>query len=159
MAVALQGWHPGEVTIQRQLGFEDAVKDSWRIVSNNMPSQHRIFHTSNLNFIPVTTIDQDGRPWASIMAGLGGEIGFVQSPSARELTITAQLWDGDPLLDTATAWVNPRDINHHERQLIAGLGIELSTRRRNKFAGKIESIQSLKNSIFRFAVNVNEALG
>ncbi|KAJ5590220.1 hypothetical protein N7450_004192 [Penicillium hetheringtonii] len=159
MAVALQGWHPGEVTIQRQLGFEDAVKDSWRIVSNNMPSQHRIFHTSNLNFIPVTTIDQDGRPWASIMAGLGGEIGFVQSPSARELTITAQLWDGDPLLDTATAWVNPQDINHHERQLIAGLGIELSTRRRNKFAGKIESIQSLKNSIFRFAVNVNEALG
>lgn len=159
MAVALQGWHPGEVAIQRQLGFEDAVRDSWQVVSKNMPPQHRIFHTSNLNFIPVTTIDKYGRPWASIMAGPGGEIGFVQSPSPRELTITARLWDGDPLLDTASSWENSQSINPKQRQLIAGLGIELSTRRRNKFAGKIKNIRPLINSIFRFDVNVNEALG
>lgn len=157
MAVALQGWHPGEVAIQQHLGFADAVSDRWRAVGKIMPDQHRLFHTSNLNFIPLTVIDKHGRPWASIMAGAGGEIGFVRSPDPRTLSIRALTWNGDPLLDTANAWINEKD--RTERYLTAGLGIEFSTRRRNKFAGLIKNIYPLGDTNFRFDINVNEALG
>lgn len=159
MAVALHGWHPGEVAIQRHLGFADAVSDRWPIVANFLPDQHRLFHTSNLNFIPVTAIDKHGRPWASIMAGAGGEIGFVKSPSPQTLSIVARLWEGDPMLDNVTAWMKDTDLYETDSHLIAGLGIEFSTRRRNKFAGSIDGIQPLGNSRFRFEINVNEALG
>ncbi|KAJ5988515.1 hypothetical protein N7481_003725 [Penicillium waksmanii] len=148
MAVALHGWHPGEVAIQRHLGFADAVSDSWPIVARSMPDQHRLFHTSNLNFIPVTAIDKHGRPWASIMAGPGGEIGFVTSPSRQTLSIVASLWDGDPILETVAAWMKDSGIYETDNHLIAGLGIEFSTRRRNKFAGRIDDIHPLGTRIF-----------
>ena len=104
-ATALLGWHPGELAIQRKLGYADAVSDAWARVGSFMPEQHRLFHTSNLPFIPMTTLDAEGRPWASIVAGPTGDIGFVNSPDPRTLVINARLWDGDPLLDTAKAWI------------------------------------------------------
>lgn len=126
-----------------------------------MPEQHRLFYTSNLHFIPVTTIDEYGRPWASIMAGPAGDVGFVESPNHQTLSITARLWAGDPLLDTAAAWMKskPSEADGSERFLTAGLGIEFSTRRRNKFAGRIENVCHVGNSCLRFDINVNEALG
>lgn len=157
MAVALQGWHPGEVSIQRRLGFADAVSDRWRYVGKSMPDQHRLFHTSNLSFIPVTTIDEHGRPWASIMAGQGGNIGFVQSPSPQALSIHACLWDGDPMLRMVEKW-RGNGISAAEQLLTAGLGIEFSTRRRNKFAGRIQNVRGLGSNAI-FDVEVNEALG
>lgn len=161
MTAALQGWHPGEVAVQRRLGFADAVSHRWQIVGKYMPEQHRLFYASNLNFIPVTTIDEHGRAWASIMAGPAGDIGFVESPTQQTLSITARLWDGDPLLDTAAAWLRNMSsaAGNSERFLTAGLGIEFSTRRRNKFAGRIENVCLVGNSCIRFDVNINEALG
>lgn len=161
MAAALHAWHPGEVAVQRRLGFADAVSHRWRNITNYMPEQHRLFHTHNLHFIPITTIDAHGRPWASIVAGPTGDIGFVKSPNHQALSITARLWDGDPLGDTAAAWIarEPPDVDASERFLTAGLGIEFSTRRRNKFAGRIEDVSQAGNSCIQFDINVNEALG
>lgn len=158
---ALHGWHPGEVAIQRKLGYADAVKDHSSIVGSFMPQQHRIFHTSNLPFIPVTTLDNEGRPWASIVSGSTGAIGFVESPNARTLSIHARVWDGDPLLDTFRAWASlrhPQD-TIAERFLIAGLGIEFSTRRRNKFAGLIQGVQRLTASDYQIDLAINETTG
>lgn len=126
-----------------------------------MPEQHRLFYTSNLHFIPVTTIDEHGRPWASIMAGAAGNIGFVKSPNPQTLSITARVWDGDPILNTTAAWIKdkPFETDNSERFLTAGLGIEFSTRRRNKFAGHIENICPSGDSNIRFDINVNEAVG
>lgn len=161
MTAALQGWHPGEVAVQRRLGFADAVSHRWRNITKHMPEQHRLFYTSNLHFIPVTTIDEYGRPWASIMAGPVGDIGFVESPNHQTLSITTRLWDGDPLLDTAASWLGNKSsaAENSERFLTAGLGIEFSTRRRNKFAGRIENVCHVANSGLRFDINVSEALG
>ncbi|PYI05163.1 hypothetical protein BO78DRAFT_447783 [Aspergillus sclerotiicarbonarius CBS 121057] len=160
---ALQGWHPGELAIQRKLGYSSAVSDSWSYIKNFMPEQHRIFHTSNLPFIPMTTIDEYGRPWASIVAGSTGEVGFVESPDPQTLSIHARLWDGDPLLNTVKTWLNP---NHPqptppERFLTAGLGVEFSTRRRNKFAGRIKHVSAATNSHsdYRIDIAVTETLG
>jgi hypothetical protein len=158
---ALHGWHPGELAIQRKLGFADSVKDRWPIVRNSMPEQQRIFHTSNLPFIPTTTFDEDGRPWASIVAGPNGSIGFVQSPDDRTLSVYAQIWDGDPLLDTVRSWVDGKDQRDvlSRRSLIAGLGIEFSTRRRNKFAGRIQNVQQVTKSDYQIDLNITETTG
>ena len=161
MPTALPGWHPGELIIQEKLGFADAVKDSWKNVGDFMPEQHRIFHTSNLPFIPVTTVDDEGRPWAAIVAGTTGEIGFVQSPDPETLSINAHLWDGDPLLDTLKTLTGLGDnlATAPERLLLAGLGIEFSTRRRNKFAGAVKSVKSRSDQEYQININVTEAMG
>jgi predicted pyridoxine 5'-phosphate oxidase superfamily flavin-nucleotide-binding protein len=158
---ALHGWHPGEVAIQRKLGYADAVRDHWSIVGSFMPQQHRIFHTSNLPFIPVTTLDDDGRPWASIVSGSTGAIGFVKSPDARTLSIHARVWDGDPLLDTFRAWssLKSREDAISDRFLTAGLGIEFSTRRRNKFAGFIRGMQQVTASDYQIDLAITETTG
>ncbi|KAJ5666105.1 uncharacterized protein N7477_008553 [Penicillium maclennaniae] len=157
---ALHGWHPGELTIQRKLGFANAATDGWSRISNFMPEQHRLFHTSNLPFIPIATLDEEGRPWASIVAGSTGESGFVESPDPRTLTFHTRLWEGDPLLDTARAWVdqNGRKATR-ERFLTAGLGIEFSTRRRNKFAGSIRGVRRWSDADYQVDVEVTEAIG
>ena len=167
MSTALQGWHPGELAIQHKLGYSTAVSNSWSVIKNFMPEQHRIFHTSNLHFLPITTIDEDGRPWASIVAGSTGEPGFIESPDPQTLSIHARLWTGDPLLNTLKTWLNPNPNNQQttppERYLTAGLGIEFSTRRRNKFAGRIQHVTPSTSTSttldYRIDIHVTEALG
>lgn len=157
---ALLGWHPGELAIQRKLGYADAVSDAWARISSFMPEQHRLFHSSNLPFIPMTTLDDEGRPWASIVAGSTGDIGFVNSPDARTLVINARLWDGDPLLDTARAWITSKHQTAvPEMFLTAGLGIEFSTRRRNKFAGLIRRVTCQRDLEYQIDLNVSQTIG
>ena len=158
---ALQGWHPGELAVQRKLGFADAVGNYWRRIGSSLPEQHRNFHTSNLHFLPITTIDENGRPWASVVAGSTGNIGFVKCPDSQTLTISAGMWEGDPLLDTLEAWLNPshRLNTGPERFLVAGVGIDFATRRRNKFAGLIQSVSSTTRLEYLFDLHVTEALG
>jgi predicted pyridoxine 5'-phosphate oxidase superfamily flavin-nucleotide-binding protein len=109
MPAALQGWHPGEVALQRELGYADGVSEKWANIDNDMREQHHIFHTSNLPFIPITTLDDRGRPWGSVLAGPIGEMGFVKSPDAQTLTVDARVWDGEPLLSTIRTWVCQQD--------------------------------------------------
>jgi predicted pyridoxine 5'-phosphate oxidase superfamily flavin-nucleotide-binding protein len=161
VASGLKGWHDGELSVQQALGFASAVKDSWTLIEDGMREQHRTFHCSNIPFVPITTIDEKGRPWSAIAAGPTGEPGFIESPDANTLIIRAKFWDGDPFLATARdlldvaheAEVNP------ERYLSAGLGIEFPTRRRNKFAGCIDSIHLVTGGRFEVHLHVTEATG
>ena len=161
MATALQGWHPGELEMQRKLGYADAVSDRWQLAENFMQEQHRIFHTSNLPFIPITTSDDSGRPWASIVAGATGEIGFVRSPDANTLIIKTRLWNGEPLLNTIETWLDlkRRQKADPERFLTAGLGIEFTTRRRNKFAGLITAVKQVTQLDYELKLCIDETLG
>jgi hypothetical protein len=161
MTMALQGWHPGEVKLQYKLGYADAARDKWQHVENAMREQHRIFHTSNLPFIPITTLDDHGRPWGSIAAGASGKIGFVKSPDSNTLITDVRLWDGEPLLDTMSTWLDlqKRGVTIPERFLTAGIGIEFSTRRRNKFAGFIKNVKQHKGRNYELSIQVTEALG
>jgi predicted pyridoxine 5'-phosphate oxidase superfamily flavin-nucleotide-binding protein len=160
MPSALKGWHPGEVAIQQKLGFDEAIRTGWQLNENLMREQHRAFHSSNLPFIPVTTFDDQGRPWAALLAGRDGKIGFIQSPNAYSLTVKARLWPGEPLLQTAEAWLVSRSPNLTQmRYLTAGIGIELATRRRNKFAGRISDVKKVGAFDFEMILTVNQALG
>ena len=156
MPTDLKGWHQGERTIQGKLGFGDAIRMSYTYNSSYMPEQHRVFHTSNIPFIPVTILDESGRPWGSVFAGKGGEVGFVKSSDERSLSMDLVSWEGDPLLRNLGGWRK----DEKGRVLAAGIGIELSTRRRNKFAGWIEN-SSVGNSTtdVHLEMHVNQALG
>ncbi|KAJ3499588.1 hypothetical protein NLG97_g206 [Lecanicillium saksenae] len=161
MTTALHGWHAGEAAIQQKLGYGAAVAGSWRVTENFMREQHRIFHTSNLHFLPITTLDKDGRPWAGFAAGSNGNIGFVTSPDKNTLKLNMKLWESDPLVDTLETWLDPvqRCDAPPERFLIAGVGIEFSTRRRNKFAGRIKAVRKIAEMGYEVVLFVNEALG
>ncbi len=52
---ALKGWHPGEAAVQSIMNLPGRVDIS--AVVNHLPDQHRIFHSTRLHFLPVTTLD------------------------------------------------------------------------------------------------------
>ncbi|CAG8909085.1 unnamed protein product [Penicillium egyptiacum] len=169
----IKGWHPGETAIQTKLGFSTAVSSKWTAVEPQLREQHRIFHTSNLSFIPMTVIDKDGRPWAGIAAGRDGRVGFVRGPDLKTLVFGVRVWKGEPLgcvlrdlTSSTTNSGNGVEMEKRERALTAGLGIEFSTRRRNKFAGIIRDVVPNSDEAggkegldYVLEVDVNEAVG
>lgn len=128
--VPLPGWdleeapfHAGEMAVQTQAGVrEKAEVGGRRSIRRYMPDQHRQFF-EQLPFIVLGGIDAHGRPWATLRIG---EPGFVSSPDARTLRIAGQTLPGDPL-----------DGCWHTGSALGGLGIEPSTRRRNRVNGVV----------------------
>ncbi|KAL4818806.1 hypothetical protein BDW67DRAFT_155989 [Aspergillus spinulosporus] len=156
MTTALQGWHPGETKLHNLLHFPSSIATRYAAVENQLREQHRIFHTSNLPFIPLTVINRDGRPWAGIAAGRSGELGFVSSPDLKTLVFGVRVWAGEPLAAILHSW-NGKEVGLGT--LTAGLGIEFTTRRRNKFAGTIRDVRVKGEGEYVVRVEVNEALG
>lgn len=134
MSHGLAGWHRGERAIQQKIGVDGPMRQAYTWIDAEMPEQHREFHTTRLPFLPVTTLDESGRPWTSILAGPTGELGFITSPSYTELRMNIKVWDGDPFFENTKSFGK-------KKVLIAGIGIELSTRRRNKLAGHITNLE------------------
>lgn len=153
MSVALNGWHAGERSIHSRLNYTGPMAMAYTWIQDSMPEQHRVFHSKNLPFVPLTTLDNDGRPWSCIAAGKDGKPGFISSPNESELDLDVKSWPGDPLLD------NLDQIPSHGKALIAGIGIEFSTRRRNKFAGSVFEVQKTGYLSRRIRLRVNQAIG
>ncbi|KAH7908707.1 hypothetical protein BJ138DRAFT_1115608 [Hygrophoropsis aurantiaca] len=146
---ALKGWHPGEQAVQKIIHLPERV--SIKAIVNKLPEQHRIFHTSRLHFLPVTTLDDQGRPWASILCSLDGTPAFISSPTDTSLHVKAHLWPGDPISDNF--------VNLGPRQpLASGIGIEVATRRRNKFAGRVSDV-TFNGLDISLHLSVDQALG
>ncbi len=116
-------FHEGEITLQQRLGVDDKLaKIGPKYIRTFMPDQHRQFF-EQLPFVLVGGVDQQGHPWATF---LSGQSGFIQSPNDTHLNIGAKLPAGDPLEGALTGG-----------QKVGLLGIELSTRRRNRLNGLI----------------------
>jgi hypothetical protein len=125
MTGATSPFHAGEQTIQRHAGVHDRIALKGRaIIRDYMPEQHRAFFAA-LPFMVVALADQNGHPWATT---LSGPPGFMKSANENLLTIKAWLDPGDPLHSCIRDDVP-----------IGGLGIEFSTRRRNRINGRIEN--------------------
>src|SRR5260370_15555043 len=104
-----------------------------------MPEQHRHFF-AQLPYLFVGAIDAAGWPLATLLTGHSG---FVQSPDPVTLQIAALPDTGDP---AAAALVPDRDIGI--------LGIDFSTRRRNRANGRI-----LSREAGGMRVAVNQSFG
>ena len=85
-------------------------------------------------------LDPVGHPWATILIG---EPGFLSSPDPRTLHIDAYPQDGDP----AASGILPG-------ARIGLLGIELSTRRRNRMNGRV-----IDTDVSGFTVMVEQSFG
>lgn len=131
-------WHRGELAAQKRAGAEDIAVRAAPFLRDHMLQQHRDFHTS-LPFVVMTGQDEQKSLWTTV---LEGQDGFIQSPDERSLTFAATPTDSDPL---AHAITNGTDIGM--------LGIQLSTRRRNRLSGCIRA------SGERLRLDVRQAFG
>ncbi|THG96690.1 hypothetical protein EW026_g5186 [Hermanssonia centrifuga] len=147
----LQGWHRGVRSVHKRLGFEGPMASAYTWIQGEMSEEHRTFNTTRIPFVPVTTLDTLGRPWSSILAGPSGEPGFISSPSWDRLDMDVRVWNGDPFKDNVRT-------SHGKKMLLAGIGIDLSSRQRNKFAGYVSELHQA-GDIYTFKVIVNQAIG
>ncbi|WP_417271571.1 pyridoxamine 5'-phosphate oxidase family protein [Celeribacter sp.] len=115
-------FHEGERTAQERAGVGDVAAWAGGFIRDYLPEQHRDFHRS-LPFLVATGGDAAGQVWVTLLEGAEG---FVTSPDPRQLHLRAHLGADDPLAD---AFVAGGDIGV--------LGIDLATRRRNRFSGTI----------------------
>jgi predicted pyridoxine 5'-phosphate oxidase superfamily flavin-nucleotide-binding protein len=133
-------WHQGELALQAMAGATSRmVEIGRRNVRDYLNEQHREFYPL-LPFIVLGSVDADGRPWATLRAGIPG---FVHAPDDAHLALEVRRDRNDP----ADAGMNDGDS-------IGLLGIELPTRRRNRMNGRIE-----RTSSDCFAVAVEHAFG
>jgi uncharacterized protein len=133
-------FHAGELTIQDRLGVKEQMnKQGRRVIRDYLPEQHRQFF-AQLSYAIVGTVDEAGNPWASILVG---KPGFLTSPNRCTLQVNAQPLYGDPLSTTLKAGID-----------IGLLGIELSTRRRNRLNGIVTKIEAAG-----FEIEVRQCFG
>jgi len=117
-------WHAGERALQASVGLDREKMDRLgrAVLRDYMTAQHRDFF-AELPFVILGSIDAEGMPTASLLAGPPG---FVASPDPRRLDIAARPIPGDPLLVALTPGAP-----------VGLLGIELWTRRRNRMNGHV----------------------
>ncbi len=118
-------FHPGEQQAQERAGVRDKLEKIGRKhIRDYLPDQHREFY-AELPFVLLGSVDDQGRPWASIVAG---QPGFMSSPDPQSLEIAAHLPPGAP----AKVSLGPGSD-------VGLLGLQLETRRRNRLSGHIRS--------------------
>ncbi|NPC58868.1 pyridoxamine 5'-phosphate oxidase family protein [Caenimonas soli] len=133
-------FHEGELAWQERAGSRARLAEAGpRVIRDHMPEQHREFF-AQLPFLLAGTVDAQGQPWASVLAGPPG---FVASPDPRQLLVHAQALPHDPLAETLRAGAP-----------IGLLGIEPHTRRRNRLNGRVT-----RRDEGGFAVRVDQSFG
>jgi len=69
---AASPFHKGEQLAQERVGVRAKVeKLGRRVIRDHLPDQHREFY-SELPFVVLGTVDDEGRPWASLVPGRPG---------------------------------------------------------------------------------------
>ncbi|KAH8926945.1 hypothetical protein BT69DRAFT_1307583 [Atractiella rhizophila] len=147
---ALHSWHPGVKEVQAKVGYTTyGDRMSYRATIDYLPQQHREFYANNVAFLPLTFLDSKSRPWCSFFFPDEEKDFFLRSPNERHVNFHARTWKGDPaewtlLKDKDRKKIKIPDDPYSSGEegviLTAGLGIELSTRRRNKLAGRVEGL-------------------
>jgi ferredoxin-NADP reductase/predicted pyridoxine 5'-phosphate oxidase superfamily flavin-nucleotide-binding protein len=118
-------FHKGEQDAQARAGKREKMEAVGKVVIRSfMPDQHRQFF-EQLPFIVMGSVDEQGWPWASILAG--GE-GFIGSPNSHKLDLNARPLADDPLSGAIAAGAP-----------VGLLGIEVATRRRNRMNATVSA--------------------
>ncbi len=114
-------FHAGEQAVQTRYGMRERMESAGRrVVRGFMPDEHRELF-QKLPYLFVGSEDAQGRVWASLLTG---EPGFVRCPDIETLSIRpAHLPESLGALRVG--------------QKLGILGIELSTRRRNRANGVV----------------------
>ena len=132
-------WHPGEVVLQHSVGVAERMAEiGRRTIRDHLIEQHRDFYPL-LPMVVLGSVDGRGDAWATLRTGYPG---FLNASDERHLHLDLSRDENDPaehgLRDGASA---------------ALLGIDLSTRRRNRLNGTV--IRDIKG----FALRVDQSFG
>jgi predicted pyridoxine 5'-phosphate oxidase superfamily flavin-nucleotide-binding protein len=128
------GWHPGERAAQARAGVAEKMAEYGpRVLRPTMSDQHRAFF-AQLPFVLVGAVDDQGRPWASV---LSAEPPFAWSPDPETLRLAALPSPGDPLAAALQSGA-----------ALGLLGIELPTRRRNRLNGRVGVVDAKGFTLF-----------
>ena len=116
-------WHEGELRLQRRAGAVEKMDDlGRRWVRDHLTDQQREFYPQ-LPFVVLGAVDPAGDVWATLRAG---QPGFLSAPDPAHLHLALPREPADPA-----------DAGMDDGDAIALLGIQLSTRRRNRMNGTI----------------------
>ena len=116
-------WHPGEIAIQAHLGVAERMAElGSRVIRDHLTEQHRAFYR-HLPFVVLGTVDPAGEVWATLRTGLPG---FLDAPDPFHLRVRIA---PDPQ--------DPAEAGLSDGAGIGLLGIDLTTRRRNRLNGTI----------------------
>jgi uncharacterized protein len=133
-------FHAGEVAMQRAAGVHERLHELGpRAIRDQMPDQHREFF-EQLPTLLVGSVDEQQRPWASMLAGLPG---FIATQDAQHLRVDAWPAHDDPL-----------HAQLHVGAALGLLGIEPQTRRRNRMNGTVVAVDPQG-----FELRVNQSFG
>ena len=120
---SLATWHAGEIAMQSSAGVADRMAEvGKRVIRDHLIDQHRQFYPL-LPFVVLGAVDPAGNAWTTLR---GGRPGFMQAASAQRLSIRIPRDPDDPA-----------DAGMADGDALALLGIDLSTRRRNRLNGLI----------------------
>lgn len=115
-------YHPGEIQIQERTGARELAANMERTVLSRIAHKFIDFIQSQ-PFLVLSTVDDRGRTWASILCG---EPGFMTVVDEQTLRIEAQPAVADPLCGSL-----------QEDQDIGLLLIDFATRRRLRLNGNL----------------------
>ena len=133
-------FHEGEERVQARQGvLEKVAAFGPKLIRDHLIDQHREFY-AQLPFLLLGTVDERGRPWASIVSGTPG---FLSTPDDTTLKITASPLQGDPL-GTTLAPDAP----------VGVLGLQVETRRRNRMTGHVKEMGA-----DGFSITVDQSFG
>ncbi len=105
-------------------------------IESDMPKQHADFF-AGLSYLPLATIDRQGRPWVSLLVTQSDNdpsVG-IQIDGRNTTHVVAETNPHDPFV-RALSQDPPSGL---EERLFAGVGVDFSNRRRNKIAGSIRA--------------------
>ena len=89
-------FHPAELALQERFGRRQQLDvGGRRAVRDHLIEQHRVF-LAQLPFVLIGSVDREGQPWASMIAG---QPGFTHSLDPSILRIDGRPLRGDPLTE------------------------------------------------------------
>lgn len=121
-------FHNGEQALQQRVGLRERLAEVGALIMrDHMPDQHRELF-GKVPFVLVGSVDADGQPHASLLAGPPG---FAHAPNERTLAIEALPHTADPLKRALRIGAS-----------LGVLGIEPHTRRRNRLNGTVSALHA-----------------
>ena len=116
-------WHRGEIALQRLLGLEERMDEvGRRLVRAHLIDQHMEFYPL-LPMVVLGAVDLNGDVWATIRTGPPG---FLHALDTKRLAVELNR-DAD----------DPAETGMDDGSPLALLGIDPSTRRRNRLNGNL----------------------
>lgn len=132
-------WHAGEVALQRSVGVAARLDEIGRkTIRDHLIQQHQDFYPL-LPMVVLGSVDLEGNPWATLRTGYPG---FLHAPDESKLHLDLRRDPSDPA-----------EAGFEDGASAALLGIDLTTRRRNRLNGTVE------RDAAGFALRVTQSFG